>query len=106
MQAVNSLRAYLARKGRQRKQAENLLRPASRLGARLNHRQRALLLDALKHPDNGYTIALHQTAHRVTYATARSDLLGLAKLKLLSKRQQGRAFLFRPVPDLAKRLER
>lgn len=106
MQAVNSLRAYLARKGRERKQAENLLRPASRLGAKLNHRQRALLLDALKHPDNGYTIALHQTAHRVTYATARSDLLGLAKLKLLSKRQQGRAFLFRPVPDLAKRLER
>lgn len=106
MQAVNSLRAYLSRKGRERKQAENLLRPASKLGARLNHRQRALLLDALKQLDNSYTIAGHQTSHRVTYATARSDLLGLERLKLLTRYQQGKAFVFHPVSDLAQRLER
>lgn len=105
MQAVNSLRAYLARKGKERRQAETLLRPASKLGARLNHRQRALLLDAVRHPDHTYTIAGHQTAHRVTYATARSDLLGLARLKLMTKRQQGKAFMFRPMPNLAQRLE-
>lgn len=105
-QAVNSLRAYLARKGRERRQAEALLRPASRLGAALNHRQRALLLNALKHPDSDYAIAAHQAAHRVTYATARSDLLGLAELGLLQQRKQGKAFLFRPVADLAQRLER
>lgn len=106
MQAVNSLRRYLARKSRERKQAENLLRPASKLGAKLNHRQRALLLHAVRHPDSDYAIAGHQAAHRVTYATARSDLLGLTKLKLLTKRKQGKAFLFQPVPDLAQRLER
>lgn len=106
MEAVNSLRAYLARKSRERRQAETLLRPASRLGAALNHRQRALLLHALRHPDSDYAIAGHQAAHRITYATARSDMLGLAKLKLLTKRKQGKAFLFRPVPDLAPRLER
>jgi Fic family protein len=105
MQAVNSLRAYLARKGRERRQAETLLRPTSKLGARLNHRQRALLLDAVRHADHAYTIAGHQSAHRVTYATARSDLLGLVKLKLLSKRQQGKAFVFQSVPGLAQRLE-
>lgn len=105
IQAVNGLRAYLARKGRERRQAETLLRPASRLGARLNHRQRALLLDAVRQPDNVYTIAGHQAAQRVTYATARADLLGLVKLKLFGKRKQGKAFVFRAVPDLAQRLE-
>jgi Fic family protein len=64
------------------------------------------LLHALKHPDSDYAIADHQAAHRVTYATARSDLLGLGELGLLHKRQQGKAFLFRPVVDLARRLER
>lgn len=105
MRAVNSLRAYLARKGRERRQAETLLKPASRLGAKLNHRQRALLLDAVKHQDKRYTIAGHQAAHRVTYATARSDLLGLHRLKLLGKRRDGKAFAFHPLPDIAKRLE-
>jgi Fic family protein len=104
-QAVNSLRAYLARKGRERRQAETLLKPTSKLGARLNHRQRALLMDAVKHPDRIFTIANHQAAHRVTYATARADLLGLAKLKLVSKRRQGKAFVFSPAADLAQRLE-
>ncbi len=105
MQAVNSLRAYLARKGRERRQAESLLKPASRLGAKLNHRQRALLLDAIKQPGKRYTIAGHQSAHRVTYATARSDLLGLNRLKLLGKGKEGKAFVFHPLPDIARRLE-
>ncbi len=104
--AVNSLRAYLARKNKERRQAEALLRPASPLGTALNHRQRALLLHAVRHADSVYTIAGHQAAHRVTYATARSDLLGLSKLRLLSRKQLGKAFAFKPVTDLAQRLER
>lgn len=104
-QAVNSLRAYLARKGKERRQAETLLKPTSKLGARLNHRQRALLLDAVRNPDRVFTIANHQAAHQVTYATARADLLGLAKLKLVSKRRQGKAFVFSAAADLAQRLE-
>jgi Fic family protein len=105
IEAVNSLRAYIGRKARERRQAEALLRPASKLGARLNHRQRAVLLDALRHPEREYDIAGHQAAHRVTYATARSDLLGLAKLKLLIKRKRGKAFVFRPAADLSQRME-
>lgn len=106
IQAVNSLRAYLARKSKERRQAEALLRPASPLGAALNHRQRALLLHALRHPDSRYDIAGHQAAHRVTYATARADLLSLERLRLLQKWQAGKAFMFAPVSDLAQRLER
>lgn len=106
IEAVNSLRSYLGRKARERKQAESLLRPASRIGAALNHRQRELLLDAMRHPDKEYSIAGHQAAHRVTYATARSDLLGLAKRKLLSKHKRGKAFVFRSARDLALRLEK
>lgn len=106
VKAVKALRAYLARKGRERRQAEALLRPASRLGAVLNHRQRALLLSAVRRPDNRYTIAGHQGEHRVTYATARADLLGLVRLKLMRKGKQGKAFVFHPVADLAQKLER
>src|SRR3546814_7843270 len=74
--AVESLRGYLARKTKERNQAEALLRPGSGLGAALNHRQRSLLLHAIRHPGSVYEIAAHQAAHRVTYPTARADLIG------------------------------
>lgn len=102
--AVEGLRGYLARKGNERNQAEALLRPGSVIGARLNHRQRALLLHAIRSPDSVYEIAGHQVAHRVTYPTARSDLLGLVELGLLHHEKRGKAFLFTPVEDLSKRL--
>lgn len=105
VKAVKALRAYLARKRRERRQAETLLRPTSKLGAALNHRQRALLLHALRRPDDRYTIAGHQAEHRVTYATARADLLGLVQLKLMRKHKLGKAFVFDAAVDLARRLE-
>lgn len=102
--AVEGLRGYLARKGEERSQAESLLRPGSPLGAKLNHRQRALLLHAIRNPGSVYGIAGHQAAHRVTYPTARSDLLGLAGLGLLDQHRSGKAFVFTPAGDMAKRL--
>lgn len=75
------------------------------MAAELNHRQRASLLHAIR-PHSVYEIAGHQTAHRVTYPTARTDLLGLVKLRLMAKDKQGKSFAFRPVPDLAQLLER
>src|SRR3546814_5705907 len=48
--AVESLRGYLARKTKERNQAEALLRPGSGLGAALNHTHRPLLLHAIRHP--------------------------------------------------------
>ena len=85
---------------------ESLLQPGSPLSAALNHRQRALLLHAIRHSDSLFEIAAHQASHRVTYPTARADLLGLVTLGLLSKRKAGKAFVFKPAADLAKRLER
>ena len=103
--AVDGLRGYLARKSTERSQAEALLKPGTRLAARLNHRQRALLLDAIRQPHKLYTIAGHQGTHAVTYATARSDLLDLAAAKLLKKRMDGKAFVFQPAANLASRLD-
>lgn len=104
-QAVEGLRGYLARKAKESRQAEALLRPGSPLGARLNHRQRALLLNALRAPDRVYRIDQHREVHNITYETARTDLLGLVRAKLLTKRRSGNAFLFTPVADLAARLD-
>lgn len=104
--AVEGLRGYLARKARERSQAETLLRPGSPLGALLNHRQRALLLHAIRNPESAYEIAGHQAAHRVTYPTARADLLGLARLGLLDQARSGKAFVFTPAEGMSKRLKR
>lgn len=104
-QAVEGLRGYLARKAKERRQAEVLLRPGSPLGKRLNHRQRALLVNACRHTDRTYRIEDHRQAHSITYETARTDLLGLAKARLLSKRRDGKAFVFVPASDLAARLQ-
>lgn len=105
-EAVNGLRQYMAKKGRERAQAEALLRPGSPLGTVLNHRQRALLLHAVRRPDSVYEIGGHQTEHRISNPTARADLLGLAKLGLLTKQKRGKGFAFFPAKDLAARLEK
>jgi len=104
-EAINGFRSYMARKVKERKQAEALLRPGSPLGAQLNHRQRALLLHAIRHMDSIYEIAGHQAAHRIAYPTARNDLLGLEALQLLTKKKLGKGFVFFPVSNLADMLK-
>ena len=49
----------------------------------LNHRQRALLGHALRHPGYRYTYRSHGTSHGVVLQTARTDLLALASHGLL-----------------------
>jgi Fic family protein len=71
----------------------------------LNHRQLALLTDAVRNPDGVYTFGSHATSHRVTHETARSDLSDLDKRGLLRRRSKGRGYIFEPVPDLAERLK-
>ena len=69
-----------------------------------NHRQLALLLHGMKHPGFRYSIRSHRTSHRVTYQTARTDLLTLTGHGLLEHRKRGRQFLFLAPPDLKQRL--
>ena len=62
-------------------------------------------MNALKHPDKQFTIAVHQRTHDIAYDTARSDLLGLVKARLMRQHKQGKAFVFIAVPDLSEKLE-
>lgn len=104
LQAIEGVHGYIARKQQAQSQAESLLKPGSKLARSLNHRQRALLLNALKHPAKTFTIAVHQRTHDVAYDTARSDLLGLVKSRLMQRHRQGKAHVFVARPDLSEKL--
>jgi Fic family protein len=104
LKAIDGVHGYIARKQRAQHEAETLLRPGSKLARRLNHRQRALLLNALKQPDKAFTIATHRRTHDIAYDTARSDLLDLVAAKLMRQHKQGKAFVFLAQPDLAARI--
>ncbi len=103
--AIEALYEYLARKTAAQRSAERLLRHAPGLSDQLNHRQVALLSHALKHAGHGYTVESHRRSHRITLQTARTDLLHLARLKLLEQRKRGRAFMFYAPEDLRARIE-
>ncbi len=100
--AIRELYIYVERKLEEVRHVEHLLR-ASTL---LNHRQLALLGHALRHPDMRYSIVSHKTSHGITYQTARTDLLDLAKKHLLRKTKTARAFVFSAPPDLTERVRK
>jgi Fic family protein len=99
-QAIDRLHRYLRRKVAEIQEVEKLVRGA----AALNHRQLALLSDALRHPDRAYTFGGHAASHAVTHETARADLGDLAARGLLERRQRGRRYSFLVPPDLVERL--
>ena len=102
--AIDELHAYLARRTRQLREAEALVRRASLAHTELNPRQLSLVNHALKHPAARYTVESHRVSHGVSYETSRSDLLALARAGLLDQRKQGRAFVFVAPDDLRVRL--
>jgi Fic family protein len=92
---------YIKRKIAEVRDVERSLQDADGL----NHRQLALLTDAVRNPDGIYTFGSHATSHRVTHETARSDLSDLNERGLLQRRSKGRGYIFEPVPDLPERLK-
>jgi Fic family protein len=98
--AIQSLNDYLSRKMAENRQIEQLIHGSSRL----NHRQLLIMQDALRDADEPFTIAAQSRRNRVTYQTARTDLLGLEALELLVRHQQGNKFVFRSPSDLSDRL--
>jgi len=98
--ALKDLHDYVARKSSETRACLDALQKHPEL----NHRQQALISHAVRHPGFAYKIAAHGTRQAVTYATARADLLGLARLKLLEQRKAGRAFVFVAPKDLEARL--
>ena len=102
-QAVEDVRTYVARKLDEMRQAESALGGPF---AALNHRQKALVQHAVRHPGFEYTFESHRRSHGVVRQTARTDLLALAEAGLLERAKRGRLLVFRSPPDLADRLRR
>ena len=98
--AVEELRTYLGRRVSEISEVEKLLRGVPDL----NHRQLAVIGEALRDPDAYFTIAGHERVHRVAYQSARTDLLGLQKLGVFRRIQSGKKFEFWPVDDLSDQL--
>jgi len=94
--AVKELHAYLSRKAREVREAEKVAKATGDL----NHRQLALIGDALRTPGRRYTYISHATSHGVTHETSRTDLTALEVLGLLTKTRVGRRHVFSPSPGL------
>jgi Fic family protein len=102
--AINALHEHLEKKAEELHSIEKRL-DGSVLQGQLNHRQLAILRHALDHPNALYSIQEHQSAHKISYQTARTDLLKLSdQFKILSKRKYGSSFVFVAPPDLGQKL--
>ncbi len=98
--AIKKLHEYIKRKAEKLRAIESELRGV----AILNHRQRALISHALRHPHHQYTIRSHQISHNVVYQTSRLDLLNLESRGLLNSQKIGKTWYFTPVSDLEEKL--
>ena len=98
--AIRALHGYIKRKAEEVQRLEAGLKDLSIL----NHRQRALLSHALRHPSQRYTIYGHQASHNVVYQTARLDLLDLQERGLLTAVKISRRWYFSPASDLEEKL--
>jgi Fic family protein len=99
--AVEELGTYLRGKVKEVRDVEKLLKGSSNF----NHRQLALLGDALRTPDMTYSFKTHAATYSVTHETARGDLLPLVARGFLEQRRVGRSYTFTPPPDLTQRLK-
>ena len=98
--AIEDLHDYLLKKTEELRNTELALKN-SRLHGLLNHRQLALVKNAIQHPGAQYTVKSHQTSHGVAYQTARTDLLNLSDdYGVLRKLKEGRTDVFVAPPDL------
>lgn len=70
----------------------------------LNHRQLALLHDAIRSPQAVYTINDQLKIHSVSYLTARTDLERLVGLEFLNKQKRGNTSYYRPVRGLPNKI--
>lgn len=101
-QSIEELHKYIERKTKQLKMLEAQLHGVEAL----NHRQRALIGHALRHPYQRYTIRSHQISHNVVYQTARIDLLDLESRGLLNLKKIRKQLIFTPADDLEAKLSK
>lgn len=99
--AIDELHSHLQRKAKEIRDVESLLKGTSGF----NHRQLALLSNALRSPDAQYSYQSHSVSHGVTHETARNDLTRLASIGLLDMRGTGRPHVYVPAGDLTAKLK-
>jgi len=98
--AIESLHEYITRK-----REENLrVRELIHANTFLNHRQVAILTNAMRNPGAAYTVKSHQASHHIVFRTARTDLQSLVDKGLLCKQVVGRTFVYTPADGLENRL--
>ncbi len=100
MKAIDSLHEYIARKTEEIRRFEKELRGSELL----NHRQRALIRHAARHPGQRYTVEGHRASHSVSYESARSDLLDLANRGLFIATKERKKWIFTPERQLMGKL--
>lgn len=100
-QSIGSLHDYIAKKQEELKNIRQAINPA--LG--FNHRQLALIRNAIKNPNARYTVESHRSSHGIATQTARTDLQKLEEKGLLKRQRISKAFQFSPTPDFATRLK-
>jgi Fic family protein len=98
--AVEQLHDYLRKKTKEISETERAIKHSSEY----NHRQLALLSDAIRNGDHVYTFVSHAASHNVTDETGRRDLLQLEEQGLLVRNRVRRQAVFSPAPDLQHRL--
>ena len=102
VQAIKDLHLYLADQQRQIAEAAKLLRDSPHL----NHRQQSLIYHALKHSDFTYTVQQYRNTYKVSYATARADLISLADAGYLEMTWQKTKMVFYPHGELLLQLKK
>ncbi|MCK4350642.1 MAG: Fic family protein, partial [Candidatus Krumholzibacteria bacterium] len=102
LRAIRELHLYIRRKAEQLAAVEAELRGVEIL----NHRQRALIGHALRHPKHRYTIESHRSSHAVVYQTARTDLMDLRDRGILRANKVGKKWFFTPASDIHGQLAR
>lgn len=98
--AVEELHRYLRRKTKEVREVEQLIKAAGRF----NHRQLALLSNAVRNSDQTYTFRSHAMSHTVTHETARTDLLQLERQGLIERQTMRGRYVFTPAADLSRKL--
>ena len=99
--AIDALHEYIRKETKELRELERELAGVSHL----NHRQRALISHALRHPGQIYSFESHAMSHGVVYETGRKDILGLGRRGLLREiGKTGRTRNFTPAVDLEEQL--
>lgn len=100
-QSVGSLNSSISKKQSELKSLRQSISPS--LG--FNHRQLALIRNAVKNPTGRYTVESHRSSHGIATQTARTDLQELESAGLFGKTKIGKAHTFTPAADFTTKIQ-